>query len=78
MMISPDRLIRKWNGRPSTPVTLCRSRIRRRGFLSGRKVKKSEKILRWMITPETHNTIIAMPANPTIQYPMSRARTCSM
>ncbi len=48
------------------------------GWRERRRVKKSEMILRWMITPEMQSAIIAMPARPVSHVPRFQILRCSV
>jgi len=68
-MVSPDRVMAITNGSAVTPATVCRSRLHRRDRAVTLKTKKSVKIRRWIITPLTHSTSMAIAAAPTIHCP---------
>ena len=66
-MISPVNAKKKWNGKATTPVRLCRSSTLRWACFFGRKVNSSRKILRWITTPLTSAASIIRAARPMIQ-----------
>ncbi len=70
-------MIIRWNGRASTPVTLCASSQPRWADLSRRKVKKSAKMRRWVTRPEISATSMIMAQPPTIHRPQSGGRFSS-
>ncbi len=62
-------MIIRWKGSASTPNRLCASSHARCRERSGRKVKKSAKIRRWVTMPEMSAISSTIAQAPTIQRP---------
>ncbi|MNT62730.1 hypothetical protein D3C72_2004820 [compost metagenome] len=63
----------RWKGSPTTPNRLWASSQARWPLASGRRVKKSLKMRRWMMMPLTSATSMNMAAMATMYMPIMPA-----